>query len=169
MGSDSIHIRTLLIWALDQGQTSAALNIVRQAHPELFEQNPVVDVSNISQAIDTAHLLQRENDHDQAKTLLLAAIAEYEKPYAAFDAGKAQALALLGEKQAALIELRHQVDQGWRVFWRWSTELNPNFESLRDEPEFQAIVEFLRADVARQYTEFQAMEAAGEIPPPPGG
>lgn len=165
--SGSVHIRTLLIWAVDQDQTSAALKMVRRVHPELFEQNPIVDAGNVLQAIDTAQLLQREKHYDEAETLLLAAIAEYDKPFARFDAGKAQALALLGEKQSALIELRHQVDQGWRVSWRWDTELNPNFESLRDEPEFQAIVEFLRADMARQYQEVQAMEAAGEIPPPP--
>jgi tetratricopeptide (TPR) repeat protein len=167
--SDSVHIRTLLIWALDQGQTSTALKMVRQAHPELFEQNPVVDTNNVLQAIDTAHLLQSEKHYDEAETLLLAAIAEYDRPYARFDAGKAQALALLGKKQAALTELRHRVDQGWRVSWRWDTELNPNFESLRDEREFQSIVEFLRTDMARQYKEFQAMEAAGEIPSPPAG
>jgi len=171
-GSDSVHIRTLLIWALDQGQTGAALEIVKKAHPELFEQNPIVDAVNVLQAIDTAHLLQRENHNDEAAKLLLAAVAAYEKPYAVSEAwhasGKAQALNLLGDKQAALSELRHQVDEGWRLFWRWDTELNPNFESLRDEPEFHAIVEFLRADMTRQFKEVQAMEAVGEIPMPPG-
>ena len=171
-GSDSVHVRTLLIWALDKGQTGAALELLRQAHPELFEQNPIVNADNVLQAIDTAHLLQNENHNVEAAKLLQAAIAAYKKPYAVTEAwmttGKAQALALLGEKEAALNELRHQVDEGSRLFWRWNTELNPNFESLRDDPEFQAIIEFLRADMTRQYTEVQAMEAAGEIPAPPG-
>jgi len=171
-GSDSVHVRTLLIWALDKGQTSAALELLRQAHSELFEQNPIVNADNVLQAIDTAHLLQNENHHDEAAKLLRAAIAAYEKPYAVSEAwmttGKAQALALLGEKEAALIELRHQVDEGWRLFWRWDTELNPNFESLRKDLEFQSIIEFLREDMARQYKEVQAMQAAGEIPAPPG-
>jgi len=171
-GSDSVHVRTLLIWALDKGQTSAALELLRQAHPELFEQNPIVNADNILQAIDTAHLLQNENHNDEAAKLLHAAVAAYKKPYLVSEAwmttGKAQALALLGEKEAALNELRHQVDEGWRLFWRWDTELNPNFDSLRDDPEFQAIIEFLRADMTRQYKEVQAMEAAGEIPALPG-
>jgi TolB-like protein/Tfp pilus assembly protein PilF len=171
-GSDSVHLRTLLIWALDKGQTGAALKIARNARPELFEKNPAVDAGNVLQAINVAHLLQRENNKEQAVNLLQAAIAAYEKPYAVSEAwhasGKAQALTLLGEKKAALIELRHQVDEGWRLFWRWETALNPNFESLREEPEFQEIVEFLRADMARQYEKVQAMEAAGEIPSPPG-
>jgi hypothetical protein len=96
----------------------------------------------------------------------------YDVPYAISDewvrTGKAQALALLGEKEAALNELRQQVDNGWRLLWRWDTELSPNFESLREEPEFLAIIEFLDADMARQLEDVRAMEAAGEIPLPPG-
>jgi TolB-like protein/predicted Zn-dependent protease len=170
-GSDAVLVRTLLIWALDQGQTGNALEIIRQAHPELFDTIPFVDAGNVSQAIDTAQLLQRENQDDEAKVLLHAAIAAYDKPYAVTEPwlapGKAQALALLGEKQAALKELRFQVDRGWRFLWRWNSELNPNFESLREEPEFQAIVEFLRTDMARQLESMRALESAGEIPLPP--
>jgi len=170
-GSDAIFIRTLLIWALDQDQAGSALESIRKAHPELFDRNPFVNAGNVLQAIDTAQLLQREGQDDQAKILLQAAIAAYEKPYAVTETwlapGKAHALALLGEKQAALQELRHQVDRGWRLHWRWNSELNPNFESLREEPEFQAIVDFLRTDMARQLEQVSAMEATGEFPPPP--
>jgi hypothetical protein len=105
--------------------------------------------------------------------LLDAAIAAYDRPYAVAETwlapGKAQALALLGEKQAALKELHFQVDRGWRFLWRWNSVLNPNFESLREDPEFQAIVEFLRTDMARQLESMRALEATGEIPLPPGG
>jgi len=171
LGSDSVLVRALLIWALGQDQTSSALKIVTRAHPELFDHAPVVNAGNILQAVDSAHLLRQENRGDEARKLLLAVVAAYDEPYAETDAwlapGRAQALALLGNKQAALKELRHRVDSGWRLFWRWSTELNPNFESLRNDPEFRNIVEFLRADMARQLEELRAMEASGEIPMPP--
>jgi predicted Zn-dependent protease len=170
-GSDAVMVRTLLIWALDQGRTGTALEIIRQAHPELFDHPPVVDANNVLQAIDTAQLLQLENRDDEAKKLLQASIAAYDKPYTVTESwlasGKAQALALLGEKQAALKELRHQVDKGWRLLWRWNSELNPNFESLREDPEFHAIIEFLDTDMARQLESIRAMEAAEEIPLPP--
>ena len=172
-GSDSIQIRALLIWALEQGQTSVALDMVRQAHPELFAQNPLINAGNVLQAVDTAHLLQSENFNDEAEHLLRTAIKAYEKPYSVAEtwvvSAKAQALALLGQKQSALNELRHQLNNGWRQSWRWQTELNPNFKSLREDPEFQSIVEDLRADMARQLESTRAMEAAGEIPSPPGG
>ena len=170
-GSDSILIRALLIWALDQDQTTAALDVVRQGHPELFESPPVVNAGNVLQAIDSAHLLISENQQREAITLLQAAVVVYEEPYrlAALwqSTGKAQALAMLGEKQAALNELRKLVDNGWRTFWRWDTELNPNFNSLHDDPEFQSIVEFLRTDMTRQREDLRVLEEAGEIPPPP--
>jgi len=171
-GSDSIQVRALLIQALHQGKTSSALEIIRRAHPELFDQPPIINAGNILQAIDAANLLQIENHNDEARDLLLAVIATYEQPYTVSEAGlapgKAQALALLGEKQAALDELQHQVDSGWRLFWRWHTELNPNFSSLHNDPEFKGIVEFLRTDMARQLEELRVMEANGEIPLPPG-
>jgi TolB-like protein len=172
-GSDAIMVRTLLIWAIDHGRTGIALEMIRQSHPELFDQPPFVDAGNVFQAIDTAQLLQLENKHDEAKKLLLESIAAYEKPYTVTESwlasGKAHALALLGEEQAALKELRHQVDKGWRLLWRWNSELNPNFESLRDNPEFKAIVEFLGMDMERQLEDLRVKEAAGEIPLPPGG
>lgn len=170
-GSDAVIVRTLLVWALEQGQTGNAVKVIKQAHPELFDTIPFVDADNVSQAIDTAQLLQHENRDDEAKVLLQTAIAVYDKPYVVADSwlapGKAQALALLGEKQAALKELRFQVDRGWRFLWRWNSELNPNFESLKEEPEFQAIIEFLRTDMTRQLESMRALELAGEIPSPP--
>jgi len=99
-GSDAILIRALLIWALDQNQTATALSIVQGNHPELFAENPPIDADNVLQAIDTAHLLQAENQSDKASALLQAVLAAYETPYTITElqhtTGKAQALALLG-------------------------------------------------------------------------
>ena len=147
------------------------MTLLRQAHPELFEQNPSLDASNVLQAIDAVHLLRKEQQNDVAEKLLQAVLATYARPYAVtrpwHSSGKAQALAMLGETRAALDELRRQVDAGWRLFWRWETELNPNFASLREEPEFQAMVEFLRTDMARQRQSLRALEASGDIQAPP--
>jgi len=169
--SDAILVRAWLIWALDQGRTDTALTMLRQAHPELFEQNPLLDAGNVLQAIDAAHLLQKEHQNGAAEKLLQAVLATYARPYAVtvpwLGSGKAQALAMLGETRAALDELRRQVDAGWRLYWRWETELNPNFASLREEPEFKALVEFLRTDMARQRQSLRALEASGDIQAPP--
>ena len=80
---------------------------------------------------------------------------------------EAQALALLGETEAAISKLQALVDKGWRVLWHWQLVMNPNFNSIRDEPEFQAIVQEIEEDMARQRIRLQAMIDAGEIPPSP--
>ena len=171
-GSESTAFRALLVWATHRGEAETALEIIRQTHAELFEPDPNINANNVLSAIDNANLLSMTGQKEDAKILLQAVIAAYEVSYAVATfssaTGKAQALALLGQQQAALIELRHQVDQGWRYFWRWETELNPNFASLHENSEFQEIVEFLRTDMARQFKELQALEASGEIPLPPG-
>jgi TolB-like protein/Tfp pilus assembly protein PilF len=171
-GSKTTAARAVLIGAINQGQANNALQLFRQVRPELFDTNPAIDGGNVLQAVDAAHLLQLSGQNDLASILLQAILAAYNVPYAISDGwvltAKAQALALLGEKQAALTELRQQIDNGWRMLWRWETEFNPNFESLRDEPEFLAMIEFLSADMARQLEDVRAMEATGEIPLPPG-
>jgi TolB-like protein len=171
-GSSPIMVRTMLLQATAHNQADQALAIIRQSHPKLFEATPVVERNNVLQAVDTAHLLQLKNQDAEARKLLQAVISAYETPYKITDAwlksGKAQALALLGERQAALAELRLRTDKSWRVFWRWETEMNPNFKSLHDDPEFKDIVDFLRSESAGHLESTRAMEAAGEIPSPPG-
>ena len=170
-GSEEIAFRTLLIWATDHSQADVALELIRYAHPELLQSPPHVNAKNLLQAIDTAHLLQMTGQIERAEILLKDTIAIFDDPYTVTEnlvvTAKAQALALLGDQRAALKELRKQVDIGWRQLWRLHTELNPNFESLGDDPEFQSIVEFLRSDMARQLEELRTLEATGEIPPPP--
>jgi len=170
-GSNQIMVRVLLKQAIAQKQSAEMLKILTVADPGLFETTPQIRAANVILAIDTAHLLMLENRLEEARNLLQTVISFYEIPYAGrtpwLVSGKAQALALLGEKQAAITELRRQVDKGMRLFWLWNTELNPNFNQLRSDPEFQAIVDFLRKEVAMQFQQLQSMEAAGEIPSPP--
>jgi hypothetical protein len=154
------------------GIRTAALKTLKRVYPELFERVPAVNADNVLQAIDTAHLLMHQNSISLANELLQAAIALFDKPYAATDIwhapGKAQALALLGKKQEALDEIRLQVEKGWGHLWLWNTRLNPNFESLQDDPEFNALVESLRADMTGQYEHLKALEASGELKLPVG-
>ncbi len=169
--SDLIMVRVLLMQAIALQQAAEGLEILSVAHPELFEVTPSIDADNVSQAIDTAYLLRLEGRSNAAESLLQSVMAFYNSQDEAGDFwiqyGKAQALAQLGEKQAALIELRSKVNKGMRLFWYWNTELNPNFTPLKDDPEFQAIVDFLRRDMAKQFELFQSMQVAGEIPSQP--
>jgi hypothetical protein len=63
---------------------------------------------------------------------------------------RAEALALLDEQAAALTELERIVAGGWRIQWRWETDLNANFIALRDAPGFRRIIRRIEDDVAVQ-------------------
>ena len=57
---------------------------------------------------------------------------------------------------AALAELDRVVDAGWRLQWRWETDLNANFIALRDAPGFRRIIGRIEADVADQRRRLRA-------------
>ncbi len=75
--------------------------------------------------------------------------------------------ALRGDKQKALSALRQAIDEGWRGLWWYFLERNPNLESLRGEPEFQAMVAEIEADMAAQLERVREMERNGELEPIP--
>ena len=74
-----------------------------------------------------------------------------------------QIYALQGKTEKALDALRQAIDNGWRVLWWYWLEHNQNLDSIRDEPEFQAMVVEIKADMAAQLARVRAMEASGEL------
>ena len=48
--------------------------------------------------------------------------------------------------QLALTTLRQAIDEGWCVGWWYYLELEPSLESIRNEPEFQAMLAVIKAD-----------------------
>jgi hypothetical protein len=75
--------------------------------------------------------------------------------------------ALRGEKEKSLAALQEHADQGTRDMWRWQLLYNPNLESIRDTPEFAAIVAEIEADMAAQLARVREMERSGELEPIP--
>jgi TolB-like protein/cytochrome c-type biogenesis protein CcmH/NrfG len=75
--------------------------------------------------------------------------------------------ALRGEEEQALAALREHAAAGTRYTWRWQLLYNPNLESIRDTPEFAAIVAEIEADMAEQLARVREMERNGELKPIP--
>ena len=50
-----------------------------------------------------------------------------------------------------------------RYLWRWQLLYNPNLESIRDTPEFNAIVAEIEADMAEQLARVREMQRRGEL------
>ena len=76
--------------------------------------------------------------------------------------------ALRGEKEKALAALREGAAKGMRIMWRLQLLYNPNLESLRNEPKFQAVIAEIEADMAQQLARVREMERNGELEPIPG-
>ena len=71
--------------------------------------------------------------------------------------------ALRGEKEKALAALQKHAEASLRDRWRWQILHNPNLESIRDTPEFAAIVAEIEADMAEQLARVHEMERNGEL------
>ena len=67
----------------------------------------------------------------------------------------------------ALSALRQAIDEGLRGLWWYFLKHDPNLESLHNEPEFQAMVAEIEADMAAQLARVREMERNGELEPIP--
>ncbi len=139
--------------------------------PELFQDAPDVNSTNYRVAIDIAGILLLTGDDDGAAGLLdksEAQIAETIRVgFHGFWVSDVQVMALRGRTDAALAALRQAIDQGWRTDWRFFFYVDPNLDSIRDDAEFLAMREEIKADMVTQLTRTREMEANGELVPVP--
>jgi tetratricopeptide (TPR) repeat protein len=123
--------------------------------------------------LDLASIYLQAGEETKAESLLSA--AESEIPHwpqtAAWGPGygfsNVDLHALRGEKGKALAALREGVANGTRYMWRLQLLYNPNLDSIRDTPEFAAVVAEIEADMAEQLTRVREMERNGELEPIP--
>ncbi|MBT8046870.1 MAG: hypothetical protein HKN57_00240 [Xanthomonadales bacterium] len=174
LSSDAVFMRIKRDEALANGDPESGIRVFADHHPDLFRDQPDIGADNMNQATDLALLLNLAGRRDEAMVILRAVITAHEKPYftggfagAQLKTARAEALALLGDQAGALAELRRVVNQGWRASWRWRTDLNPNFDTIRNRDEFRLLLLELEADTMLQRSHVQGMAETGEIAPPP--
>lgn len=155
--ADAIFTRIKRDEAIATGQYTAAIEVIAKRHPDLVSDRPEIIPGNVAQAVDLAYLKNLAGQKPEAARLLELVLEAYDQPMftvgsarAAVLPAKAEALALMGQPGAAMTELRRIIDEGWRVMWRWETELNANFISLRENAAFQSLILQLEGDVAAQ-------------------
>jgi tetratricopeptide (TPR) repeat protein len=170
--------RNLFAWivlkndALRAGRYSEARGLYEKSFPELVnEGDPTVAGSNWRAAIDLALVLSKTGEQEHAD-LLLNRTLQYIQTLQRLGAGgywiaDVQIYALRGDKQKALSALRQAIDEGWRGSWWYFLKYDPSLESLHDEPEFQAMVAEIEADMAAQSARVREMERNGELEPIP--
>jgi TolB-like protein/class 3 adenylate cyclase/Tfp pilus assembly protein PilF len=159
--------------ALTSGRYAEARALYEEVSPQLLdEEAPKIDtlVDSI-RAIDLALVLTKTGEQERVDLLLERSLRHMQtRPrlgFAGYWIDDVRIYALQGEKQKAMAALREAIDEGWRAWWWYFLERDPNLESLHDEPEFQAMVEEIRADMAAQLERVREMQRRGELTPIP--
>jgi len=166
--SNRVFLRQIRDDAIAAGNPSAALDLYRDRHPELFGAAPELSIINAYSAADLSFLLQELGRLEDANTLIGSALAWHDATRPAgvygFDAGivLVDLLTLRGEYDAAIKTLQEAVDSGWNYNWPWYLG-SPNLDAIRDRPEFQAIVVRLQNDMATQRDALMALPDLGEF------
>jgi tetratricopeptide (TPR) repeat protein len=157
---------------LQPGRYAEARARYETAFPELLAANePEIDGANYGAAINLALILSATGEQERADLLLERSLAFIETIqrlgfYGAW-ISDVQIYALQGKTAEALTALREAIDAGWRSLWWYFLEHDKNLDSIRDDPEFQAMVEEVRADIAAQLMRLREAKASGELAPIP--
>jgi tetratricopeptide (TPR) repeat protein len=154
------------------GRYAEARTLYKKAYPELLsDDDPTVGRMNFGPAVNLALVLFNTGEKERADLLLEKSLRYIRtKPRLGqngYGLTDVEIYALQGEKQKALSALRQTIDEGWRYLWWYSLKLDPSLESLHDEPEFQAMVAEIEADMAEQLARVREMERNGELAPIP--
>ncbi len=122
----------------------------------------LVTTVNTRAAINVAALLLETGETKRAHELLDMAYANTEtRPMmgsSGYGFNRAKIALLRGDKQESLAELTKLIDTGWRELWWYEFDHSLAFESLRDDPEFQALRARVAADMAEQLARVNARD-----------
>jgi hypothetical protein len=133
------------------------------------ELNPLTVFS----AVPLAHVLQANGQRAESDKLLDETLAWVNrKPDPTQDyllwwphrRVRADALALQGQRDAAVAELAEAFRSGERTDWWYTIERDPLWDSMRYDPRFQAIAAEARAHAATQRALLEEMRRKGEVP-----
>lgn len=159
--------------ALKAGRLDEARALYAEHYPELISaERPDITSRNFQPAVDVSLVLMAKGESERAQ-LLLRLVSQYiqtvprTSPANGYGIADVQSYAIRGEANKALSTLRSAVDEGWRSGWVHFLKHDLNVDSIRNEPEFQAIVAELEADMAEKLERVRSWEAAGELAPIP--
>jgi hypothetical protein len=68
-----------------------------------------------------------------------------------------------GDKRSALAALRRAIDTDWNGYWWDSPDQNPNLKLLHGDPQYVAMMDALKADLAMQLDELRDLQQHGKL------
>jgi len=153
--------------ALQRTDPEQALDTYEHLFPELLRDEPFVSYFNHGAAISLAVLHQAMGNKQAAEILLAKTLQTLDTVESVYvPPARVAIYTIQGDVDRAIGQLRKLVDAGWRYRW-WLLEREPIYEPLWGEPEFQAIMDEIRADMAIQLERVREMERNGELEPLP--
>ncbi len=153
--------------ALQRTDPTRAMDVYERLVPELLRDDPFVFYNNHGRAISLAVLHQAMGDKQAARILLAKTLQTLDTVESVWVAPARVAIyTIQGDVDRAIGQLRELVDAGWRYGW-WRLEREPIYAPLWGEPEFQALMDEIRADMAIQLERVREMERNGELEPLP--
>jgi TolB-like protein/Tfp pilus assembly protein PilF len=140
---------------LRAGRTHEARARYERAYPKLSNGIDLkVNRTNFRVAIDYAMVLDKCGEDKRANELLdrcmtfIRTIPRMgQEGYWISDAA---IHSLRGDIKSALAAMREAIDHGWCAFWWYYFTYDPNFDAVRDDPEFQAMAKELSSKMADQ-------------------
>lgn len=140
---------------LRAGRIGEARARYEQCFPALLNDEELqVNRINFQVTIDFALVLMRMGEQERAQRLLEKCLAFVQTiprlGQGGFWIADTIIHALRGETRKAIAALREAIDEGWRASWWYYLNHDPNLESIRGEPEFQALAAEVKADMAVQ-------------------
>ena len=134
------------------GRPQDSRRFFESSFPDLLTDDPQIHAYTLKAAVDLAAVLMDTGEQEQADVLLERAEAYIERVPEAqrrhqFRLAPMEIHALLGRADEAFEAMELALADGWRSGW-WRLEHKPHFDSIRDDPRFDAMVERLRSATA---------------------
>ncbi len=164
-----IQLNLISTFAMFSGDFDKARTYAELVNPEFAaDADPEIDVFNAANLVGYAFILQNLGENKRADTLLDAALsvvrAQTRLGLAGHGIRDVQILALQGKTFAALAGLREAIDDGFRgtvASNGWPLVIDPYLDSLRSNPEFQALVDEIDGAVAAMQQRVTEAEQSG--------
>jgi TolB-like protein/Tfp pilus assembly protein PilF len=160
-----------LLTFVTYGQYKEALETVAPLYPELgCNVEPIVNRTNLFQAINLSLALQETGEQECANRLLDKSLEQMQemprRGLGGYGIADVEIYARKGEKQHAISTLRRVIDEGFSMSWWWQLT-GPHMALLFEDPEFNVLMEEIKAERVNQLAHVQEMEANGELEPIP--